>query len=161
MTQSRSRTAVRAVLRIARDLLGLVSATVRSHASLRANTASDLQRVFLDPIDVTRSASMIGAILGVAFLGFAFTIAIGSPLLDYIGMGLLLPLSGICFFAGTLIILFAGNLAAGGGVYNVIYAGAIVTGIGWGLVETVINPLAATLYPDDKTAKLNSLHAWW
>ena len=40
---------------------------------------------------------MIGAILGVPFLGFAFTIAIGSPLLDYIGMGLLLPLSGVCF----------------------------------------------------------------
>ena len=32
----------------------------------------------------------------VPFLGFAFTIAIGSPLLDYIGMRLLLPLSGIC-----------------------------------------------------------------
>jgi len=28
-------------------------------------------------------------------------------------------------------------------------------------VETVINPLAATLYPDDKTHKLNVLHAWW
>jgi hypothetical protein len=25
----------------------------------------------------------------------------------------------------------------------------------------VINPLTATLYPDDKTHKLNSLHAWW
>ena len=28
-------------------------------------------------------------------------------------------------------------------------------------METVINPLAATLYPDDKTHKLNVLHAWW
>src|SRR3989441_3514772 len=129
--------------------------------SIRGNIASSLQGELFDPIDKLRSAEMVATALGVAFLGFAFTIAIGSPLLDYIGMGLLLPLSGICFFAGTLIILFAGNLAAGGGVYNVIYAGAIVTGIGWGLVETVINPLAATLYPDDKTAKLNSLHAWW
>src|SRR2546428_583164 len=161
MTQSRSRTAVRAVLRIARDLLGLVSATVRSHASLRANTASDLQRVFLDPIDVTRSASMIGAILGVPFLGFALTIAIGSPLLDYIGMGLLLPLSGICFTAGALIMVFAGQIPSGPGLYVVIWGGALVTGIGWGLVETVINPLIATLNPDDKKAKLNTLHAWW
>ena len=24
-----------------------------------------------------------------------------------------------------------------------------------------INPLIATLYPDNKTAKLNALHAWW
>jgi hypothetical protein len=37
----------------------------------------------------------------------------------------------------------------------------VITGIGWGLVETVINPLATTLYPEDKTAKLNVLHAWW
>jgi hypothetical protein len=28
-------------------------------------------------------------------------------------------------------------------------------------VETVVNPLAATLYPDQKTHKLNVLHAWW
>ena len=39
--------------------------------------------------------------------------------------------------------------------------GALVTGIGWGLVETVINPLTTTLYPQDKTARLNTLHAWW
>ena len=37
----------------------------------------------------------------------------------------------------------------------------LIIGIGQGLVETVINPLAATLYPDDKTHKLNVLHAWW
>jgi MFS family permease len=106
---------------------------------------------------------MIGAVLGVAFLGFAFTIAVGSPLLDYIGMAFLLPLSGICFIIGTLIILFAGDISSSAGmsVYNVIYGGAVVTGIGWGLVETVINPLTATLYPDEKTARLNVLHAWW
>jgi MFS family permease len=130
-------------------------------ASLRANIAGDLQRVFLDPIDKAHSAEMLGAILGVAFLGFAFTIAIGSPLLDYIGMGLLLPLSGVCFIIGTLVFEFAGSISSGPGVYNVLYAAAIITGIGWGLVETVINPLAATLYPDEKTAKLNTLHAWW
>src|SRR5436190_3249249 len=113
-------------------------------ASLRANTASDLQRVFLDPIDVTRSASMIGAILGVPFLGFALTIAIGSPLLDYIGMGVLLPLAGICFMAGALIMMFAGSLSTGAGVYNIIWMGALITGIGWGLVETVVNPLIAS-----------------
>ncbi len=130
-------------------------------ASLRANVATDLQKIFLDPIDAAHSAEMIGAILGVAFLGFAFTIAIGSPLLDAIGMAIMLPMSGVFFILGTLIFLFAGNLATGPGVYNVLWGAAVVTGIGWGLVETVINPLTATLYPDEKTAKLNVLHAWW
>src|SRR3979490_32917 len=76
-------------------------------ASLRANVASDLQRIFLDPIDKVRSTEMIGSLLGVAFLGFAFTIAIGSPLLDKIGMAIMLPLSGICFILGTLLFLFS------------------------------------------------------
>jgi len=130
-------------------------------ASLRADIATDIQRIFLDPLDRAHSAEMIGSILGVPFLGFAFTIAVGSPLLDAIGMAIMLPLSGLCFIIGTLIILFAGSLASGGGVYTVLWTGAVITGIGWGLVETVINPLAATLYPDEKTAKLNALHAWW
>ena len=135
--------------------------TAGMNAALRSNVAGDLQRIFLDPIDKAHSAEMVGAILGVAFLGFAFTIAIGSPLLDYIGMGRLLPLSGVCFLIGTLIVIFAGSLAQGPAVYNVLWGGAVIIGIGWGLVETVVNPLTATLYPNDKTARLNSLHAWW
>ncbi|HEX7798451.1 MAG TPA: MFS transporter [Vicinamibacterales bacterium] len=130
-------------------------------ASLRANTAADLQRVFFDPIDRVHSAQMIGNILGLPFLGFALTIAIGSPLLDYIGMGLLLPLSAVCFSVGALLMIFAGSLASGASVYSVIWVGALVTGIGWGLVETVVNPLIASLYPEAKTGKLNTLHAWW
>jgi MFS family permease len=129
--------------------------------SMRANTASDLQRVFLDPVDPIHAATMIGTILGLPFLGFAFTIAIGSPLLDYIGMRLLLPLSGICFSLGMMTIMFADQFASGAGIYTVLWIGALMTGIGWGLVETVVNPLIATLYPDEKTGKLNSLHAWW
>jgi MFS family permease len=141
------------------SVLALVTAGVA--ASLRADVASDLQKIFFDPIDKAHSAEMIGAVLGVPFLGFAFTIAIGSPLLDFIGAAVLLPLSGVCFIAGTLTILFASSIASGAGIYNVIWIGAVVTGIGWGLVETVVNPLTATLYPDEKTAKLNALHAWW
>ena len=130
-------------------------------ASLRANTAADLQRVFFDPIDRVHSAELTAGILGLPFLGFALTIAIGSPLLDYLGMGLLLPLAGICFTAGALIMMFAGSLSTGAGVYDVIWMGALITGIGWGLVETVVNPLIASLYPEEKTGKLNTLHAWW
>ena len=139
----------------------LALATAGINASLRADTAADLQRVFLDPVDKVHSAEHIGNILGVPFLGFALTIAIGSPLLDIIGMGLLLPLSAILFSAGMLIMIFAGSLASGAAIYRVLWVGAVVAGVGWGLVETVINPLIATLYRDQKTAKLNAVHAWW
>jgi fucose permease len=149
----------------ARSRLFLVSSLALTMAgigaSVRANTAADLQRIFLDPIDAARSAEMIATVLGLPFLGFALTIAIGSPLLDAIGMALLLPLAAICFTVGALIMIFAGSLAAGADVYTVLWLGALVTGVGWGLVETVINPLIAALYPDDKAVKLNILHAWW
>lgn len=131
------------------------------NAALRANTAGDLQRIFFDPVDKAHSAGMIAKVLGVPFLGYAVTIAIGSPLLDLIGMGLLLPMAGVLFTAGMMLILFAGTIAAGTGIYDVVWLGAVVAGVGWGLVETVVNPLIATLYPDDKTAMLNAVHAWW
>jgi MFS family permease len=129
--------------------------------AIRTNTASALQGAFLDPIDKAHSAAMIGNVLGVPFLGFAITIAISSPLLDAIGMALLLPLAGILISAGMATMAFAGNLASGASVYNVLWLGAALAGVGWGLVEGVMNPLIASLYPDEKTAKLNAAHAWW
>src|SRR5215471_21629489 len=75
--------------------------------ALRANTADALQKAFLDPIDPIHAATLIASILNLPFLGFALTIAIGSPLLDYIGMKLLLPLSGVCFAIGALLMMFA------------------------------------------------------
>jgi MFS family permease len=139
--------------------LALVTAGVAS--SLRADTASDLQRIFFDPIDKAHSAAAIAGVLGVPFLGFALTIALASPLLDVIGMKLFLPLSGFLLVAGSLVMVFAERFASGAGIETVLWSGALIAGIGWGMVETVINPLIATLYPDEKTAKLNHLHAWW
>jgi MFS family permease len=37
----------------------------------------------------------------------------------------------------------------------------IIWGFGWGATEASINPVIASIYPSDKTGKLNSLHAWW
>jgi MFS family permease len=129
--------------------------------SIRGNIASELQTDLFDPIDKLRSAEMVATALGVVFLGYAFTIAIGSPLLDYIGMGRLLKVSALCFFIGTAIVIFSRTLQGALSLYWVVWLGMLIIGIGQGLVETVINPLAATLYPDDKTHKLNVLHAWW
>ena len=139
----------------------LALATAGVGFAIRGGIASDLQSHFFDPIDKLRSAEMVATALGVVFLGFAFTIAIGSPLLDFLGMGRLLGLSSLSFIVGTLIVIFADHLASGPSIYWAVWSGMLVIGIGQGLVETVINPLAATLYPDDKTHKLNVLHAWW
>jgi len=141
------------------SVIALITAGVSF--SMRASIATALRTTFFDPINATHSEQMIGSVLGIASLGFAITIAIGSPLCDYLGMGALLMLSSFCFMAGTLIVDFAGHLATGDAIYWVLWGGVLLIGIGWGLVEAVINPLITTLYPDEKTAKLNILHAWW
>ena len=141
------------------SVLALVTAGIGF--ALRGNVASDIQANLFDPIDKLKSGDMIGTALGYPFLGFALVIAVGSPLLDYIGMGRLLMLSSFCFLAGTSLVIGAPHLQGVMSVYPMVCVGMFVTGLGWGLVETVINPLTATLYPEAKTSRLNALHAWW
>src|SRR5262249_44780388 len=45
--------------------------------------------------------------------------------------------------------------------YSVMAYSMLLAGFGNGLVEAVINPLIATMYPNEKTHKLNVLHSWW
>lgn len=139
----------------------LALATAGIGFSIRGDLGGALQSHFFDPIDKLHSAEMTASVLGIVFMGFAVAIAIGSPLLDYLGMGRLLGLSSLCFIAGNLIVIFADSLAGAWPVFWVVWTGMLIIGVAQGLVETVINPLAATLYPDDKTHKLNVLHAWW
>ena len=138
----------------------LALATAGIGFSIRGDVGGAL-RLFFDPIDRMHSAEMAASVLGIVFMGHALTIAVGSPLLDYLGMGRLLGLSSFCFVLGNLIVVFGEHLHVGLPIFWVIWIGMLVLGVGQGLVETVINPLSATLYPDDKTHKLNVLHAWW
>src|SRR5947207_11636625 len=73
--------------------------------SIRGDIGGALQAHFFDPIDRLHSTEMIGSALGIVFMGFAVAIAVGSPLLDFFGMGRLLGLSSVCFVAGNLIVL--------------------------------------------------------
>ena len=143
-------------------LLSVIAlATAGVGFSIRGDVGGDLQSHFFDPIDSLHSAEMTASVLGIVFMGFAVAIAVGSPLLDFFGMGRLLWVSSACFIAGNLVVLFADQLKGGMPVFWVVWTGMLFIGVGQGLVETVINPLAATLYPEDKTHKLNVLHAWW
>ncbi len=58
-------------------------------------------------------------------------------------------------------ILAAPSAGSFDAVYAVLTAGMIFTGFGWGATEGSINALTTTIYPEDKTGKLNILHAWW
>src|ERR1043165_6584977 len=143
-------------------LLSVIAlATAGIGFSIRGDIGGALQSHFFDPIDKLHSAELTASALGIVFMGFAVAIAVGSPLLDFLGMGRLLGISSISFILGNLIVLFADHLNVGLPIFWRVWIGMLLIGVGQGLVETVINPLAATLYPEDKTHKLNVLHAWW
>lgn len=133
--------------------------------SLRGAVSGELKAAFLDPLSLSGSGALIGGVLGAGFTGFALTLFLTSPFLDYIGMRRMALCSAACFVSGTLALIFTAPIAAafGGGmaVYWVMFGAVLVTGVGWGCVESFTNPMTAALYPDDRTHRLNVLHAWW
>lgn len=137
----------------------LAYATVGFHFSIRSNIAGDLGDVF-SLIDAAHAAEMVAAVLGIAFLGYGITILVISPLIDALGMGFLMKLSGVLIAVGSLMVLMAERIAADH-LYGATWTGMLLVGLGWGLVDTNTNPLVAGLYPKDRTHKLNVIHAWW
>lgn len=108
------------------------------------------------------SNEAVNTAAGAAFLGFALTVFVGSPACDWVGMGRLLFVAGGLHIVGTVATIFSRELGGMlGGPYPVLWGSMFTVGLAHGLVEAVINPLAATLYPEQKTHKLNVLHAWW
>ncbi len=89
-----------------------------------------------------------------AFFGFAISILVTSPMIDAMGMRNLLYLAFALHVIGVIGFIAAPN-------YTVMSAAMLLAGFGNGLVEAVINPLIATMYPEEKTHKLNVLHSWW
>jgi MFS family permease len=108
-----------------------------------------------------------GVLLSPAFWGFTLSILIGGSLVDFFGMRKLLVLSSLGYITAVLAIILAPTPSGPVGPYYsdlgfvILYAGMMTLGLSQGLVEGVINPLCATLYPNERTHKLNVLHAWW
>ncbi|HVY85820.1 MAG TPA: MFS transporter [Caulobacterales bacterium] len=127
--------------------------------ALRVATSGAIQHGVFDPIDAAHSGQMIGGALGAAFGGFALSLLVVSPLLDIVGVKRVLIVASLAYVAGSILIIAAPSL--GGDVPTLITAGMALTGIGWGCTEGSINPMTAALYPEDKTHRLNVLHAWW
>ena len=117
--------------------------------------------------DFRLTNEQIGLVLSPAFWGFTLAIMIGGALVDFFGMRRLLQLSAAGYIIAPLLIIFAPRPAAAVQPYYsdpgfiFLYAGMLMLGLAQGLVEGAINPLVATIYSDDKTHRLNVLHAWW
>jgi MFS family permease len=108
------------------------------------------------------SALRLGTIAGQAFLGMATSMAVGAFVVDFLGMKRMLGLAFLCHLVGTLLTIATPYLASGpDSAFYTLCVATFLVGCANGLVEIGINPLAATLYPTEKTHMLNILHAWW
>jgi fucose permease len=108
----------------------------------------DFERLF------ALSKTDVGWIAGAAFWGFGFSILLGGPLCDLLGMGMILRLAALGHIGGVIATIFAPNFA-------VLFAATLLIGVANGLVEAAVNPLVATIYSGDKTRRLVALHAWF
>lgn len=122
-------------------------ATAMSFA-IRGDIMGDFESIFqLNKTDV-------GWIAGAAFWGFGLSIFIGGPLCDVLGMGTIMRLAAAGHIGGTLLTIVAPN-------FEVLFLATVIIGIANGLVEAAVNPLIATIYDTEKTARLTALHAWF
>ena len=117
--------------------------------------------------DFQLNKEQLGLIFQPAFYGFTVSILIGGSLVDLFGMRRLLTISGLFYILGILAIVLVPLPDApissifGNPVTLTLWAAMLALGLAQGLVEGVINPLCSTLYPEDKTHRMNVLHAWW
>lgn len=100
------------------------------------------------------SASELASIAATAFWGFPLAVVIGGMVVDSIGMKKLLVIAFLFHLAGIILTIFAGG-------FWTLFLSTLLIGIANGTVEAACNPLVATLYPDNKTTKLNHFHLWF
>jgi MFS family permease len=105
-------------------------------------------------IDFQLSASQLGTITATAFWGFPLAIVIGGFIVDLIGMKRLLLVAFIFHLAGIILTIFATG-------YWSLFFSTLLIGIANGTVEAACNPLVATLFPENKTTRLNYFHLWF
>lgn len=129
--------------------------------AVRANIAADLETDIFSVLDAARSASMVGEVLGATFIGFALTLLFGSALVDFIGTKMMMLLAAVGYLVGSIAVIAATLIEPSAMAYTLVYGGLLMTGFGWGAVEAASNPMIAALFPDEKTKRLNILHAWW
>lgn len=96
----------------------------------------------------------LGIIISTAFWGFPLAVILGSWLVDYVGMKSMVVIAFACHILGIVLTIFSG------GFWGLFFS-TLLIGIANGSVEAACNPLVATIYPNDKTTKLNHFHLWF
>jgi len=105
-------------------------------------------------VEFQLNTSELSRIAATAFWGFPVSMIIGGAIVDKVGMKNLMRLAYLGHFAGILLTIFAGG-------FWTLWTSTLLIGLANGMVEAVCNPLVASIYPEEKTTKLNQFHLWF
>ena len=100
----------------------------------------------------------LGWIAGAGLFPFAVTIILFSLVIDRIGYDTSIRIAFVGHVLSAIVTVSAGYV---GDPFWVLFAGTVILALANGIVEAVINPVTATIYPKEKTRYLNILHAGW
>lgn len=112
-----------------------------------------LESVF-GPEGVGLTLEQIGYAFTPAFWGFTLAMIIGGPLVDSLGIKKITWIAFIMHAIGIVWTILAKDMTS-------LFIATLFVGIGNGMVEAALNPMIASIYPDNKTKMLNRFHVWF
>lgn len=104
------------------------------------------------------NAQELSIIAGTAFWGFPLAVVAGGFIVDAIGMKRLLIAAFVLHLLGILLTIATPYFSSG---FWPLFISTLFIGMANGTVEAACNPLVATIFPDNKTTKLNHFHLWF
>lgn len=104
--------------------------------------------------EFTLTFQQVGEIMGASFWPIAVTMIGFSLLVDRTGYKKPMYLAFMLQAASGVLYFVADG-------YSGLYYASVCAGLGHGIVEAVINPVCAAVYPKEKTTRLTILHAAW
>lgn len=115
---------------------------------LRAFVLSDWGETF------QLTQTQLGEISGVGLWPFAISIVLFSLIVDKVGYKTSMVFAFLFHVTSAILTIFANG-------YWMLYVGTFMMALGNGVVEAVVNPVVATMFPKEKTKWLSILHAGW
>ncbi|TKG91083.1 MFS transporter [Puteibacter caeruleilacunae] len=125
--------------------------------SLTFAMRAKIEEVFGSPIasgGFGLSKEEIGWAFGPAFWGFTAAMILGGLIIDIVKTKNIVRSAFFFHLIGAITLLFANSKGT-------LFLANVFIGFGNGCVEAALNPLIATIFPNQKTKMLNRFHVWF
>ncbi len=100
------------------------------------------------------SEQQLGWIGTMLFVGLTAGLLVSSPLADRLGAKTFVLLGNALIAGGLGLMAFAPT-------YAILLAAALVMGVGAGVLDMILSPIVAALYPHSRTSAMNWLHSFY